>query len=187
MMLKNSVLLLIAFVSCASAYAQGLQRPDEIQQLDQDWRRGDIESQFDYDHRTVREFDKPELRLKWAIVSGEFGGTVDRVRGRFLFNDEKWIDLHAKKNVAGNYENGVVRIRQADQLTAGEALFPIANSDSSNEQDEVGEADTSTSGLSELRIVEWSHDKLIVKFTYETQKQELPIYFRFDLSRNPDQ
>lgn len=118
----------------------------------------------EFDERKVSKFNKPKLQLKWAIVSGSLYEPVDRVRTRLRFNNEKWIDLYAVKNAQGSFDFSIVRLREFNRPE--EAAI------------EQGE-------LSDLRIVDWNHDRLLIKFTgndKDSIDQDSDIYFRFDLT-----
>ena len=160
------VCLLVVFNFCARSNAQELQRSQEFRVEVQDWVRGaDAVPAPGIDRVVVANLDDPELQLKWAIVSGGLNESVDRVRARILLNKESWIILHYKKNAYGSYEQSVTNVHTKKSVESEDPKTGIETS------------------IADLRIVEWDHDKLIVKFQ---RKEELPRYFRFDLSRNPN-
>ena len=164
--LRILICLLAIFKFCVPSNAQELQRSQEFQVEVQDWVRGaDAVPAPGIDRVVVANLDDPELQLKWAIVSGGLNESVDRVRARILLNKESWIILHYKKNAYGSYEQSVTNVHTKKSVESEDPKTGIETS------------------IADLRIVEWDHDKLIVKFQ---RKEELPRYFRFDLSRNPN-
>ena len=141
MKIATIILLMLAGIVVTPAKLE-LQRA-EVVFPEQNWDRGDLLVP-EFDEREVSAFSKtPDIKLKWAIISGGFGESVDRVRARVRFNDKHWIDLYARKIAVDRYNQSVVRLREFD---GGQVA-------------EIGDE------VPDLRIQDWNHDKLLVKLT----------------------
>lgn len=150
-----TIILLVLTGAFASPAKTELQRAEAVGS-DQNWSRGNFFLNPEFDEMAVSKFEEPQLLLKWAIISGNLGEAVDRIRVRVRFNDERWIDLYAAKNSLGSFDGNAVRLR-------------------------VFDSDGPSSELPDLRIVDWNHERLLVRFT---PKSGTSSYHRFDLSES---
>lgn len=159
MKIATIILLMLAGIITSPAKPE-LQRAEVVFFPEQNWDRGNLFVP-EYDEREVSAFSKtPEMKLEWVIISGNFGEPVDRVSTRVLFNGGKSIDLYARKN-GDRYNQSAIRLREFDDGQVAE----------------VGDE------VFDLRIVDWNHDKLLIKLTNNKDGQR-DTYFRFNLSQN---
>ena len=179
MKIATIVFLILAGIIAGPAKAQ-LQLA-EVVFPDQNFSRANFFNP-EIDERKVSKFETPKLRLKWAIVSGNLNESVDRVRARVRFHDEQWIDLYAAKNALRNFDYNEVRLREFDRPR------DISIKETSNISDgpssESGNDDEERTELPDLRIVDWNHDRLLIKFSSNDIEHRPDSYFRFDLSQD---
>ena len=165
------ILLIMAGVIGSPAVVE-LQRAEVVfLNSEEKGKRANLFLNPEIDERKVGKINELDLRMKWTIVSGSFYESVDRVRTRLRFNNEKWIDLHAAKNAQGSFDFNIVRLREFDD-------GPKDTSKISDDALNLGDA-AKAAELSDLRIEDWNHDRLLIKFT---PRDDSPAkYFRFEL------
>lgn len=174
--MKTAVIILLMLVGVVISSAKAeLQRGEVVVLPKQDWPRSLLVTGQSYDDRTVNQLENPTLQLKWAIVTGNFGEDVDRVRVRLLFNGEreKWVDLYSRKNASEQYDRNVVRLRKFDD--SQDAIDE--SSDGTNKDEDLEE-----SNMVDLRIEHWDHNRLLIKLTDNRTLKD--TYFRFDLTQD---
>ncbi|MDB2686156.1 hypothetical protein N9Y42_03000 [Mariniblastus sp.] len=162
---------LLAFAAFFGGYAKPeLQRPIVGYQKPVSSR---VFENSEFTEKSIGKFERLDLRLKWAIVSGDLNSSNDRIRVRLRCNDEQWIDLYGRRNSTGQFDRNVVSLRAFGNEDA--QLLP------------------------DLRIVGWSHERLWVKFAKVESKMDdkrasgdqlelkktkpSDSYFEFDLTK----
>ena len=182
MKIATIVFLILAGIIAGPANAQ-LQLAEVVSFPKQDSSRA-LSTPPEVDEREVSKFETPKLRLKWAIVSGNLNESVDRVRVRVRFNDEKkqWIDLYAAKNALENFDYNVVQLRESDGLR--DTSIKETSNISADPSPESGSGVEGKPELPDLRIEDWDHDRLLIKFSSNDIDRFPETYFRFDLSQD---
>ena len=122
----------------------------------------------------VNAFERVDLRLKWAVVSGSPYSTTDRIRARFRINDEKWVDLYAKRTVGNRYAQNRIYLASSKDQVANEFFGK--------------QGDWETIRLAHFRIANWSHDELWIELVepvklrvVDEEEEPTTKFFKFEL------
>lgn len=133
----------------------------------------------------VSDYEKLDLRLKWAIVrGGGINSASDRIRVRLHCNNEKWIDLVATR-VGG-------QIGEFNSMNLTTNRIYLATSKKQIEDEFYGKrGEWASVEIPHFNIVHWSHEELWIKHVLpskpindDTAIEPTPDqFFKFDLTK----